>query len=127
MIRPQRVQAAFEVFEGKDDTGPNASAMFEYIEELEARITSLTAEVERLQNEVESHIQAELIREASLTAANELLAEAEKVIGDMASAIGDWSRPTGANGMVAAREDHPLCIVATAARALSQRLAGRVK
>lgn len=36
--RPERVQAAFEVFKGREDTGPNATALFEYIEQLEAAL-----------------------------------------------------------------------------------------
>lgn len=38
--RPASVQAAFEVFAGKPDTGPHASAMFAYIEKLEAALSA---------------------------------------------------------------------------------------
>lgn len=34
--RPQRVQAAFDVWRERPETGPNARALFEYIEQLEA-------------------------------------------------------------------------------------------
>lgn len=37
-VRPERVQAAFEVFEGREDCGPNAAALFEYIRVLEAAL-----------------------------------------------------------------------------------------
>lgn len=36
--RPQRVQAAFDVWAGAPDCGPNARAMFQYIETLEAEL-----------------------------------------------------------------------------------------
>jgi hypothetical protein len=39
--RPASVQAAFEVFEGKPDTGPHATALFRYVEELERILSSL--------------------------------------------------------------------------------------
>jgi hypothetical protein len=39
--RPASVQAAFEVFEGKPDTGPHATALFRYVEELERALSSL--------------------------------------------------------------------------------------
>lgn len=32
------------------------------------------------------------------------------------AAVGDWSRPTGANGMVPASENHPLCVAAKQGR-----------
>lgn len=35
MKRPERVQAAFEVWRNRDETGPNENALFEYIETLE--------------------------------------------------------------------------------------------
>jgi len=50
--RPKRVQAAFEVFEGKPDTGPNAASLFEYIETLERQIAELRAKVARLDSEL---------------------------------------------------------------------------
>lgn len=47
------------------------------------------------------------------------LAEAERALEGAAAAIGDWSRPTGANGMTSVRPDHPLCQAATRARDVS--------
>lgn len=46
-LRPQRVQAAFEVFEGKSDTGPNATAIFIYIRQLEAELAAANADCKR--------------------------------------------------------------------------------
>lgn len=43
----------------------------------------------------------------------------------MTAAIGDWSRPTGANGMVPASENHPLCIAANQARTAIAKAEGR--
>lgn len=43
---------------------------------------------------------------AALKAENERLREEVRML---ASAIGEWSRPTSANGMVPAGENHPLC------------------
>lgn len=45
-VRPERVQAAFEFFVGNADTGPNATAMFEYIERLEAVVAEMQREKE---------------------------------------------------------------------------------
>lgn len=39
ITRPERVQAAFEVWRQSPETGPNATAMFEYIEQLEAALS----------------------------------------------------------------------------------------
>lgn len=36
--RPERVQASFEVWANRPETGPNATALFEYIQQLEDRI-----------------------------------------------------------------------------------------
>jgi len=44
--RPASVQAAFEVFAGRPDTGPHATAMFRYIEQLEAALRSPSVEKE---------------------------------------------------------------------------------
>lgn len=41
IVRPKRVQAAFDVFDGQKDTGPNAAAMFIYIRQLEAENEAL--------------------------------------------------------------------------------------
>ena len=46
MSRPERVQAAFAVWEGKPELGPSATAMFEYIIRLEAEIARLRALLE---------------------------------------------------------------------------------
>lgn len=46
-----------------------------------------------------------------IAAAPEML----EALKSMVAAIGDWTRPTGANGMVPAREDHPLVVAARAA------------
>ena len=51
MSRPERVQAAFEAWEGKPELGPNATAMFEYIIRLEAEVTRLTAERDEWQRQ----------------------------------------------------------------------------
>ena len=42
--RPERVQAAFEVWAANPDCGPNASAMFEYIESLEEELARFHSE-----------------------------------------------------------------------------------
>lgn len=39
-----------------------------------------------------------------------------KALEGVVGAIGEWSRPTGANGMIPAGEDHPLCVAARSAR-----------
>lgn len=39
-FRPESVQAAFEVFAGKPETGPHAASMFAYIEKLEAALST---------------------------------------------------------------------------------------
>tara|TARA_R110000851_G_C13100092_1_gene568095 strand:- start:1863 stop:2384 length:522 start_codon:yes stop_codon:yes gene_type:complete len=41
------------------------------------------------------------------------------------AAIGDWSRPTGANGMVPASEDHPLVVASRKAQAAINAAEGR--
>lgn len=38
MTRPERVQAAFDVWRKREETGPNATALFEYVETLEAAL-----------------------------------------------------------------------------------------
>ncbi|MBB3980122.1 hypothetical protein GGQ64_005369 [Rhizobium azooxidifex] len=56
--RPERVQAAFEVFAGKTDTGPNATAMFEYTERLEASLATERAAREAAEKERDEHAAA---------------------------------------------------------------------
>jgi len=51
--RPASVQAAFEVFEGRPETGPHATAIFAYIVSIEARITALIAERDEALAEIE--------------------------------------------------------------------------
>lgn len=78
-VRPERVQAAFEVFACKSDTGPNATAMFEYIEHLEAERDRfkfnademrkcIKRQSERYQRTISEHIECAGKAEASLTA-----------------------------------------------------------
>jgi hypothetical protein len=50
-----------------------------------------------------------------LVAENAALREAVHILS---AAIGEWARPTGANGMVPAGDSHPLCVAASEARAL---------
>ena len=49
--RPERVQAAFDVFRGKPETGPNATAIFLYIEALERENATLCAERNEARNQ----------------------------------------------------------------------------
>ena len=66
-------------------------------------------------------ITAEHHRRARLIAAAPDMLDA---LQSMAAAVGDWARPTGANGMIAARDDHPLVLAAQSARAAISKATG---
>lgn len=63
---------------------------------------------------------AEETAETELDTAKKEVERLRKALKTLCSAIGDWSRPTGANGMTSVPETHPLVKAShTAARTLS--------